>query len=157
MAAADRQHGDRSAHRAASGFGRRRAAGLAQRLLDHRDTIAAHIEANRHTDLDGFKIRLHGDLHLGQVLLAKDCVTAEKRVASLIQITLTPNQFSALVSFEFNTGALGSSPALALINQHQGADAWENHLCLYVHGGNGEVLEGLVRRRAAEYALWNTH
>jgi lysozyme len=92
-----------------------------------------------------------------QVLLAKDCVTAEKRVASLIQITLTPNQFSALVSFEFNTGALGSSPALALINQHQGADAWENHLCLYVHGGNGEVLEGLVRRRAAEYALWNTH
>jgi len=49
-----------------------RAATLAQRLLDERSSIEAHIEQNRQIELDGWKIRHHGDLHLGQILLAKD-------------------------------------------------------------------------------------
>lgn len=102
------------------------------------------------------------DVHAGltitkeyaQVLLAKDVVSAETEVAQLVEVTLTPNQFSALVSFQFNTGALASSPGLALVNANLGDTAWEDHLCLYVHGGDDQVLEGLVRRRAAEWALW---
>jgi lysozyme len=107
------------------------------------------------------------DVHEGETitktqaiaLLEGDVAQAEHEVATLIQVVLTPNQFAALVSFQFNTGALGSSPAIALINDSPPAhfqEAWEDHLCLYVHGGDGGVLEGLVRRRAAEYALWKT-
>lgn len=104
------------------------------------------------------------DVHQGQtitheyaqVLLAKDVVSAESEVAQLVEVTLTPNEFSALVSFQFNTGALESSPGLALINANLGLSAWKDHFCLYIHGGDGQVLEGLVRRRAAEFALWKT-
>ena len=90
-----------------------------------------------------------------QVLLAKDCVSAENEVAALIEITLTPNQFSALCSFQFNTGALGSSPGLELVNAGLGDQAWEDHFCLYIDAGT-PAEAGLVRRRAAEYALWKT-
>ena len=104
------------------------------------------------------------DVHPGETithtqataLLESDVAQAEHEVAQLVEVVLTPNEFAALVSFQFNTGALGSSPAVALINANEGAEAWESHLCLYVHGGNGQVMEGLVRRRAAEYALWKT-
>ncbi len=49
-----------------------RAAQLAEQLLGHRASIEAHIDDNRNTALDGWKIRHHGDLHLGQILVAKD-------------------------------------------------------------------------------------
>ena len=49
-----------------------RAAQLAEQLLSHRSAIEAHVDENRHTALDGWKIRHHGDLHLGQILVAKD-------------------------------------------------------------------------------------
>jgi maltose alpha-D-glucosyltransferase/alpha-amylase len=45
---------------------------LAQRLLDHRDDVARHIETERQVNFDGIKIRHHGDFHLGQILIAKD-------------------------------------------------------------------------------------
>jgi lysozyme len=91
------------------------------------------------------------DVHPGETithtqataLLESDVAQAEHEVATLVEVVLTPNEFAALVSFQFN-------------NENQGISAWENHLCLYVHGGNGQVMEGLVRRRAAEFALWKT-
>lgn len=91
-----------------------------------------------------------------QTLLAKDVASAEQKVQQVVQIVLTPNEFSALVSFQFNTGALPSSPALALINAHQFPSAWDDHLCLYIRDANGTALEGLIRRRAAERALFFT-
>ncbi len=48
------------------------ASGIARRLLAHRDRIARRIEEGRNAVYQGMKIRLHGDLHLGQVLIAKD-------------------------------------------------------------------------------------
>ena len=48
------------------------AAQFAQRVLDQRDAIVNRIELQRHTRFDGWKIRHHGDFHLGQVLIAKD-------------------------------------------------------------------------------------
>jgi len=44
----------------------------AQQLLDRRDAIAGHIESAGSMRFDGLKIRHHGDLHLGHVLIAKD-------------------------------------------------------------------------------------
>lgn len=88
--------------------------------------------------------------------LEADLAATEHEVQGLVEVQLTPNEFSALVSFEYNTGALGSSPGLALINARQFAPAWDDHFCLYIHDESGNTLEGLVRRRAAERALFFT-
>lgn len=101
-------------------------------------------------------------VHEGQVItqsqadvfLEEDVAGAENDVARLVQVVLTPNEFSALVSFEYNTGALGDSPGLALINSRDFQPAWDDHFCLYIHDANGVTLAGLVRRRAAERALF---
>ena len=86
--------------------------------------------------------------------LEQDLESAEQVVQNATEIDLTPNQFGALVSWEFNTGALAGSEGMALINQRQFEAAWDNHFCLWIHDANGNVLEGLVRRRAAEKALF---
>lgn len=45
---------------------------LASTLMTHRDEIFAAIKAARISDSDPIKTRIHGDFHLGQVLLAGD-------------------------------------------------------------------------------------
>ena len=86
--------------------------------------------------------------------LQGDVKSAENAVEACVEINLTQNEFSALVSFEYNTGALATSPGLALINSKLFEAAWDDHFCLYIHDENGNTLEGLVRRRAAERALF---
>jgi GH24 family phage-related lysozyme (muramidase) len=102
-------------------------------------------------------------VHPGQVctlvqalaFLRNDVANAERTVAANTAVVLTPNQFSALVSFEFNTGAFaGGHPIVARINAHDFGAALA-HLKLYVNGGDG-LLPGLVTRRAAEAALFLT-
>ena len=78
----------------------------------------------------------------------------ERAVARLIATAVTANQFGALVSFAYNvgTGNLAASTLRARLN------------CGDVEGAAGEfpkwrfaggrVLAGLVRRRAAERALF---
>jgi lysozyme len=87
-------------------------------------------------------------------ILAQDLSVVEKEVNTLIKVPLNQNQFDALVSFHFNTGALGRSSILKLLNAKNylaAADA----LLLYNKAG-GRVLAGLVRRRQAEKALFLT-
>ena len=86
--------------------------------------------------------------------LERDLEVAEKSVQDLVEIVLNPNEFAALVDFEFNTGALAASPGLALINSRDFEEAWDDHLCLWVHDANGNVEPGLVTRRAREKALF---
>jgi GH24 family phage-related lysozyme (muramidase) len=87
-------------------------------------------------------------------LLQEDVTGTEIEVQNLVEIELTPNEFAALVSFEFNTGALASSPGLALLNADKPQEAWDDHFCLYIRDANGTTQPGLVRRRAAERALF---
>lgn len=87
-------------------------------------------------------------------LLEADLAEAERETAAAVQVVLSPNEFSALVSFQYNTGALGSSPGVGLINENRFQEAWDDHFCLYIHDADGHALEGLVRRRAAERALF---
>src|SRR6266498_1702606 len=56
-------------------------------------------------------------------LLAYDMGVFEDRVNRLVTATLTDDQFSALVSFDFNTGGLEGSTLLRLLNSedYQGA------------------------------------
>jgi lysozyme len=89
-----------------------------------------------------------------QAYLSADVASASGVVASCVEVVLNPNQFSALVSFEYNTGALAGSPGLACINSNLFEDAWEYHFSLYVHDESGNVEPGLVTRRAAEKELF---
>lgn len=85
-------------------------------------------------------------------ILAADLKKVEDQVTSLVKVPLNQNQFDALISFQFNTGALGKSSALRLLNAGNYAGA-ANALLLY-NRGNGQVLQGLVRRRNAERDLF---
>lgn len=86
--------------------------------------------------------------------LRRDVRQFERAVARLVTVPLTQGQFDALVSFAFNLGegALAQSTLLRLLNagDYAGAAAqferWNK--------AGGRVLPGLVRRRAAERALF---
>ena len=87
-------------------------------------------------------------------LLLKDVARFEGAVNSLVKVGLNQGQFDALVSFAFNLGssALADSTLLRLLNSgdYEGAagqfDRW-------VKAG-AVTLEGLVRRRNAEEAMF---
>lgn len=84
--------------------------------------------------------------------LATDLSAVENEVNHLVKVTLNQNQFDALVSFQFNTGALSKSSVLTLLNSKDYATA-ADHLLLYNHAG-GVVLTGLTRRRQAERTMF---
>lgn len=79
----------------------------------------------------------------------------ESKVRALVKVALTANQLGALVSFAYNVGvgSLKDSTLLRLLNaaDYSGAAAqfarWNK--------GGGKVLPGLVKRRAAEAALFS--
>lgn len=87
-------------------------------------------------------------------LLADDVGTAEDAVNSLVKVPLSQPQFDALVSFVYNVGvgAFRRSTLLKRLNagDYAGAAA---QLPLWRKAG-GQVIQGLVNRRAAEVALF---
>lgn len=87
-------------------------------------------------------------------ILASDLSAVEGEINTLVKVPLNQNQFDALVSFQFNTGALGHSSALTDLNKGDYAGCtWV--MGEYIHA-NGQTLSGLVRRRKAEIDLFNT-
>ena len=87
-------------------------------------------------------------------ILARDVATFSKGVAEQLRVPLNDAQFSALVAFAYNVGLgnLRKSSVLAAINAGDFA-AVPRRLALWIKAG-GRVLPGLVRRRAAEAALF---
>lgn len=89
-------------------------------------------------------------------LLREDVARFEAQVLRLVKVPLTQGQHDALVSFVYNLGAgnLSNSTLLRLLNagDYAGAaaqfDRWNK--------AGGKVLAGLVRRRAAERALFES-
>jgi lysozyme len=90
-------------------------------------------------------------------LLEKDAANAATAVRDLVHVSLTQNQFDALVSFVFNLGAgsLAESTLLKKLNKgnYKGA---AKEFVKWNHAG-GVVLAGLTRRREAEAALFGKH
>jgi lysozyme len=88
------------------------------------------------------------------IWLSQDLEDAEAAVALLVRVPLTQEQFDALVSFTFNLGErrLAESTMLILINKGSMKAAAEQ-FDRWVYAGN-EKLPGLVKRRAAEKALF---
>ena len=96
-----------------------------------------------------------------EALLKKDIELFEIGVEKVIDenITLTSNQFSALVSFSFNVGLenFKKSTLLKLINKgnQNELEAIHSQFKRWVYA-NKKVLPGLVKRREAEFKLYST-
>lgn len=90
-------------------------------------------------------------------LLQQDLVRFESAVKRLVKVPLTPNQFGALVSWTYNLGEgnLAKSTLLKRINAKAPMTDIERSWIQWVNAG-GMKLPGLVRRRAAEIALFKT-
>jgi lysozyme len=89
-----------------------------------------------------------------ETLLRNDLARFETAVTHLVSVPIDDNQFAALVSFAFNLGAdaLSGSTLLALLNAGYTQQA-AGQFGRWVYAGNA-VAPGLVRRRAAEQALF---
>ena len=87
-------------------------------------------------------------------LLAEDLAEFEKYVDSLVTVDLNQNQFDALIAWTFNLGPgnLIESTMLKVLNEGK-YDEVPYQMKRWNKAG-GEVLEGLVRRREAEAALF---
>lgn len=93
-----------------------------------------------------------------EALLRDDLREAERAVEGHIQRPMTPNEFAAMVSLAFNIGAANfrSSSVARLFNDGdkvRSARAFELWNKITV-SGKKVVSAGLVRRRAAEAALF---
>lgn len=86
-------------------------------------------------------------------ILDVDLDECEDRVSRAVKVPLNDNQFAALVSFDFNTGAIFKASFVRRLNAGDYA-AVPSGLMLYVRAG-GKTLRGLIRRRQAEVDLWN--
>ncbi len=89
---------------------------------------------------------------MADVILAADLTAVEEDVYRFIKVPMTQPQFDALVSFHFNTGALGKSSIDDKINAGNPAGAM-NTLLQYDHAG-GRQMAGLTRRRQAERLMF---
>lgn len=90
----------------------------------------------------------------GRKILARDVEMFALGVAKALRAPVTGNEFSALVSFAYNVGlgAFQRSSVLQAVNAGD-REAVPRRLQLWVKAG-GKVLPGLVKRRAAEAALF---
>ena len=92
----------------------------------------------------------------GRAILRKDLEAVESIVKRLVKVPLDANQHGALVSFTFNVGQtnLTRSTLLKKLNRKDYHGA-ANEFGKWVNA-NGKKLKGLVRRRAAEAALFSS-
>lgn len=88
--------------------------------------------------------------------LRNNIASAENLVNKVVIVSLTQNQFDALVDFVFNLGggAFQSSTLLRKLNNGDYAGAALEFL-KWNHAG-GKVVDGLTRRRLAEQQLFNS-
>jgi len=89
-----------------------------------------------------------------EALLRSDVAAAVTCVQRAVQTAINQDQFDALVDFCFNTGRGNflNSTLLKMVNRGDFSSA-ADQFGLWVHAGP-QVCHGLVRRRAAEAALF---
>lgn len=85
-------------------------------------------------------------------LLRYDMHQFESRVSTFVKVSITDDQFSALVSFDFNTGGLPKSTTLRKLNA--GDDDGAADALLMWNKADGKELKGLTRRRMSERNLF---
>ena len=95
--------------------------------------------------------REHADARLGAEL--EHFAAGVRR---LLTLPATPNQFGAMVSLAFNIGLAGFGRSSVLRLHNAGDFAGAARAFALWNKAGGQVLAGLVRRRAAEAALYLT-
>jgi lysozyme len=91
-----------------------------------------------------------------QDLLAQDVSSAAACVNNVVAIQLSQAEFDALVDFVFNLGAGAFKSSTLLVDLNAGnIAAAATQFDLWDHAG-GAVVAGLLRRRQAETALFET-
>ena len=101
-------------------------------------------------------------VYVGQVIdqptadgiLGADLASVEIEVEHLVKVLLNQNQFDALVSFQFNTGWLAHPNCSLLRHLNAGDYALAASNFMLYDMASGKIMAGLVRRRAAEKALF---
>ncbi|HJY11378.1 MAG TPA: lysozyme [Flavobacterium sp.] len=88
----------------------------------------------------------------GAELFSSVLPTYEKIVNSKIKVTLTQNQFDALVSHTYNTG--GSDTLFSLINKKANSETIKDWFTSRYITAGGKILNGLIKRRKAEADLF---
>jgi lysozyme len=127
------------------------------RLRAYRDATGIWTIGYGHTSAAGApKVvsRLEITRDEAETILARDVATFARGVASAVTVPLNDDQFSALVSFAYNVG-LGNFRSSSVLKAVNAADfeAVPQRLALWVKAG-GKTLPGLIKRRAAEAALF---
>jgi lysozyme len=89
---------------------------------------------------------------IAEILLKNDLMRFETIVNERINVTLNQNQFDALVSHTYNTG--GSDTLFELINESASNDLIRNWIETRYTTAKGILLQGLVKRRKEEAALY---
>lgn len=87
-----------------------------------------------------------------ETILRNDLTKFESEVERLVKYPIMQNQFDVLVSFQYNTGALGRSTLLKRVNEGRFSDV-PAELMKWING-DGKPLPGLIRRRREEAKMW---
>ena len=104
--------------------------------------------------LDGSKVLMGQKISQAEadMLLLKLLPKYEATVDRNIKVSVTQNQYDALVSFCWNCGS--SESLFRLVNIKATDEVIHKWLCSHYIMGGGKVLPGLVRRRKAEANLF---
>jgi len=81
--------------------------------------------------------------------------SVEKQVKNVVEVKLPAHKLAALISFTYNVGIgnFSNSTLLAWLNSNPDFSRIPEQFRRWNKGG-GKVLNGLIRRREAEVALW---
>lgn len=91
----------------------------------------------------------------GDAMFAKELAVKEDAIESSTKVHLNQNEFDALVSFAYNCGEGAYRKSIAPLLNSGKRNKVPEMLNRYCHAG-GKVVNGLVRRRKAESALFLT-
>lgn len=86
-------------------------------------------------------------------LFAADVSQMAAHVSHDLKVSVTQNQFDALVSLRFNAGPFAVTPPVSDLNS-TGHATMEDFTKHYVTAG-GEFMQGLANRRAAEWNIFS--
>ncbi|WP_174866582.1 lysozyme [Pectobacterium polaris] len=124
------------------------------KLTKYRDTAGKWTIGYGHLILPNENFDNGITLQEADLLLRQDLKTAEAGVQHYVSVDLNGNQFGALTSFTYNLGvnSLKTSTLLRLLNQGDYTGAADQFPRWDKDGE--QVVEGLLRRREAEKALF---
>ena len=128
------------------------------RSVAYRDPVGIWTIGYGHTAMAGPPVPVKGmriTKAEGEEILKRDLVKYENAVKRAVKVDVAQQQFDAMVSLCYNIGpgAFARSSVVKAVNRRQWADA-ARRFHLWNKAG-GRVLPGLVRRRAAEAALFS--